>query len=110
MEAPGELVHAMSGLVTAVAGFDGAGGAIGYSVFYYADMMYANPDIKLLSVDGVTPSNETIADGTYPFVNDFYVVIRSDEPADSPARILRDWLLTDEGTELLKSANYVPIR
>ena len=110
MEAPGELVSGMEGLVTAVAEFDGAGDAIGYSVFYYADMMYANPDVKLLSVDGVMPSNETIASGAYPFVNDFYVVIHADEPEGSPARILRDWLLTDKGAELMRSANYVPIR
>jgi phosphate transport system substrate-binding protein len=57
-----------------------------------------------------SPSNETIASGAYPFVNDFYVVIRSDEPEDSPARTLRDWLLSDEGAELMRAANYVPIR
>ena len=110
MQPPIELIpSAMEGLIEAVAGFDGAGGAIGYSVFYYADLMYANPDIKLLSVDGIAPSNESIGSGAYPFVNDFYVVIKSNEPDGSPVRILRDWLLTDEGAALMKEANYVPI-
>ncbi|MCL2110895.1 MAG: substrate-binding domain-containing protein [Clostridiales bacterium] len=110
MDPPSELVPgSMGGLIEAVAGFDGSGGAIGYSVFYYADLMYANPDLKLLSVDGIAPSFDTIASGEYPFVNDFYVVIRTNEPKNSPARILRDWLLTEEGAALLKSANYVPV-
>ena len=110
MQAPTELVPGMmSGLIEAVAGFNSDGGAIGYSVFYYADLMYANPDIKILSVDGVTPSNGTIGSGDYPFVNDFYVVIRANDPEDSPARILRDWLLSDEGAALMREANYVPI-
>ena len=34
-------------------------------------------------------------------------MIRADEPADSPVRALRDWLLTDEGKRLLEEENYV---
>ena len=110
-EPPIELVmSSMSGLIEEVAAFDGSGGAIGYSVFYYADLMFANPDLKLLSVDGVQPSNDSIQNGDYPLVNDFYIVIRADAPEDSPARLLRDWFLTDEGTALLLAENYVPVR
>ena len=111
MDPPSELVPtSMGGLIEAVAGFDGSGGAIGYSVFYYADLMYANPDLKLLSVDGIAPSFDSIAGSEYPFINDFFVVIREDAPEDSPARLLRDWLLTDEGAALLRDAKYVPVR
>jgi hypothetical protein len=39
---------------------------------------------KILAVDGIAPTNETIADGTYPYTNDFYVVIRKDAAEDSP--------------------------
>ena len=110
MKPPVELVPAsMSGFIEAVAGFDGSGGAIGYSVFYYADLMYANPDLKILSVDGVAPSFDSISGGEYPLINDFYIVIRADAPSGSPERLLRDWLLTDEGAALLKEARYVPV-
>jgi len=108
MDPPRELfVGTMGGLIDAVAGFDGSGAAIGYSVYYYANLMYANPDLKLIAVDGVEPTNETIEDKSYPLTNDFYVVIRADTPADSPVRALRDWLLTDEGRRLLEEENYV---
>jgi len=50
----------MFALIEGVSAYDGTGGAIGYSVFYYASLMYANPDIKLLSVNGIAPSNESI--------------------------------------------------
>jgi phosphate transport system substrate-binding protein len=111
MDPPTELIPgSMAGLIEAVASFNGSGGAIGYSVYYYANLMYANPDLKLLSVDGVSPSTESIKSGEYPLVNDFYVVIRSSEPEGSPARLLRDWLLTDAGTDTLTAANYIPIR
>ena len=111
MNPPTELiVGGMEGLIEAVAAYDGSGGAIGYSVFYYADLMYANPDLKLLSVDGVAPSYDSIFTEEYPLINDFYVVIKADSPRGSPERLLRDWLLSEEGAALMKSARYVPAR
>ncbi len=108
MDPPKELqVGTMGGLIDSVAAFDGSGSALGYSVYYYANLMYGNPNLKLLSVDGVAPSNKSIETGEYPLTNDFYVVIRADEPEDSPVRALRDWLLTDEGRALLEAENYV---
>ena len=109
MEPPSELRPAgMGALIDAVAEYDGSGGAIGFSVYYYANLMYENPDLKLLAVDGVEPSAQSIGDGSYPLVNDFYVVIRKSEPENSPARLLRDWLLTDDGRQVLVETNYVP--
>lgn len=108
MDPPTELKQAtMGGLIDAVAEYDGEGSSIGYSVYYYANLMHANPSLKLLSVDGVAPSNESIENGTYPLTNDFYVVIRASESEDSPVRELRDWLLSDEGRKILEDANYV---
>ena len=109
MEPPTELRPGMMGeLIDAVAEYDGSGGAIGFSVYYYAQQMYTNPNLKLLAVDGVEPTASTIGDGSYPLVNAFYLVLPRDAPGDSPARLLRDWLLTDAGSALLGKAGYVP--
>ncbi|MDR1797380.1 MAG: substrate-binding domain-containing protein [Clostridiales Family XIII bacterium] len=104
-----EVATAMGDLVEGIAEFGNGGGAIGYSVFYYADRMYAAPDVKMLAVDGVVPSNESIADGSYPLTSDFYAAIRADLPEDAPARLVYDWLLTEEGAALLREAGYVPV-
>ena len=53
-------------------------------------------------------SDATIADQSYPLLNPFYVAIRADEPADSPARQVRDWLLTEEGRQTIAEAGYIP--
>ena len=63
----------------------------------------------LYPVDGIMPSNSTIQDGSYPYVNDFYAVIRDDEPEDSPARLLFDWLTSEGGQELIAETGYVPV-
>ena len=106
-EAPSEFVIGeMGGLVDAVAVYDGAEDAIGYNVYYYVSRMKLDENIRLLEVGGVAPSTETISSGAYPFVNDFFAVIRADAPKDSPERILFDWMLTEEGQQLVAHEGY----
>ena len=64
----------------------------------------------MLAVDGVLPSDQTIADGSYPLLNEYYVVIRAEEAEDSPARRLRDWILTAEGKAAMEKAGYIPVQ
>ena len=71
-----------------------------------AEEMGLEPKDKILSVDGVAPSNETISDGSYPLTNDFYVVIRKSAEKDSPERILYNWVCSEQGRELVEKENY----
>lgn len=67
MEAPTELAPAsMGGLVDSVAAYNNSANAIGFSVYYYIDQMYSQPGLRLLAVEGVEPSNDTIAAQEYP--------------------------------------------
>lgn len=97
----------MGELLDKVAAYDNSGNALGYSVYYYARNMYQRPNLRFLSVNGVAPTSETIRDGSYPYGNAFYAAIRKDEPADSAARQLFDWLTTDEGQALINGLGYV---
>lgn len=110
MEAPADYqIGSMIGLLEAVADYDNSKDALGYTVYYYLTNMEGGKlnTSKLLSVDGVAPTNETIASGEYPYVNDFYVVIRKDAAADSPERVLYNWIISEQGKELAKRENYV---
>ncbi len=110
MDAPTELRPAEMGeLIDDLASYNNTKNALGFSVFYYVSEMYSQPGLKLMSCDGVTPSSETIASGEYPFVNDYFVAIRKDEPEDSPVRKLYNWILSDQGKAALKKAGYVPV-
>ena len=110
MTPPSELAPAAMGeLVDSIADYNNSANAIGFSVYYYIDQMYSKPGLRLLAVDGVTPSNDTLADGSYPLCNDFYAVIHPDAAADSPERILYDWLDTDAGQDCIKKSGYVAV-
>ena len=109
MDAPSELAPGgMGELVDQVASYNNTANALGFSVYYYIEQMYRQPGLKLLSVDGVAPTDATIENQSYPLCNDFFAVIRADAPADSPERLLYDWLTTDAGVQCLRTAGYVP--
>ena len=110
MEAPEETkIGSMIGLLEAVADYDNSKDALGYTVYYYLTNMEGEKlgRSKILAVDGIDPTNETIASGEYPYVNDFYVVIRKDSSEDSPERILYNWIVSEQGKELARRENYV---
>lgn len=110
MDPPTELAPAAMGeLVDSIAAYNNSANAIGFSVYYYIDQMYSQPGLRLLAVDDVTPSNDTIADESYPLCNEFYAVIHPDAAADSPERILYDWLDTDAGQDCIKKSGYVAV-
>ena len=98
----------MGDLLNVLSSYNDEATAIGYSVFYYAKKMYQVPGLKLLNIDNITPSDETISNGTYPFLNTFYLVIREDTPKDSDTQKLYDFILSDKGKQALIDSGYIP--
>ena len=117
MEAPKEdLVDTMFEVVNLVSNYDNGENAIGYSYYYYVATMFKDIDraitdrIKLLSIDGVKPSDETIKDDTYPLQTAYYIVINKNEPEGSNTRKLVDAMLSTRGQSVAKEAGYVSVK
>lgn len=104
-----QRIETMEGMVDAIKeDYDNTKMAIGYSVYYYVDAMMGTGGLKFLKVDGIEPSNETIASGKYPLINDFYAVLRKDSPQSAVE--IRDWLISEEGQNFVRECGYVPVR
>lgn len=108
-----ETSYTMSNVLTDVMAAktdDPVGYALGYSIYYYyhnMDLFYdVHNNLKLLAIDGVMPTDETIADGSYPLSNNTYVVLRKDTPADAPARKMAEFMLTEAGQQCVENAGY----
>jgi phosphate transport system substrate-binding protein len=106
IDAPNMMIPTMMGVINRV-GTDPAG--LGYSVYYYTVALAPDPAIRHAAIEGVLPTPETIADGSYPLRTEVYIVVQADTPDDSPALVLRDWLLTGDGQALIAESGYVPI-
>lgn len=111
MEVPQNLeLTNMSGLIDKIASYENSKNSIGYSIYLYAKEQYVKDSIKFLSINGVYPSDETIADGSYPLSKIVYAIYRKDEPQDSNTRKLVDWLKTEEGQKTVEAGGYVPLK
>ncbi len=65
--------------------------AIGYSIMTYLRDVYSKEELLAFSLEGYAATPENVAARNYPLGTQGYVVIRSDEPENSPARRLFDW-------------------
>lgn len=111
MKAPQELyIEGMGTLIESVAEYSNETCSIGYTYCYYMNNLYRNPDIKLIRINGTEPSDENLKNGSYPFTVPYYEIIRLDEPEDSFASELFEYMLTDEGQETVKQAGYCPAK
>ena len=102
-----EVAQGMGGIVRKVAYYQNNKGAIGYTFRYYVTKMNPHKGIKLLAIEGVAPTVETIRDGRYPFAVDVYMVTR-ENPNEQTQKIVR-WFLSPPGQSLVEDVGYVPL-
>lgn len=117
MEPPKEdLIDSMFAIINLVSDYDNGTNSIGYSYYYYATTMFETIDksisdrIKLLSINGVEPNNETIKKEEYPLETAYYIVIRKDEPENSDTRKLVEAMLSKRGQAIAEEVGYVGVK
>ena len=84
------------------------GASIGFSFRYYMDGIVENDAVKMLSLNGVFPSPENIRNRSYPIVAQFYAIYRADND-NINIPVLIDWILSDEGQQLIEESGYIRI-
>ena len=109
MEAPKDMVNdLMAGIIERVSNYKSKSNSIGFSFRYYVEGIIKNPDIKMLSIDGVKPTAENIKNGAYPAVTPIYAVTYKENTNDN-VDILLDWILSSEGQYIINETGYVGI-
>ena len=110
MTPPTEQVNdLMSGIIDKVSDYRSKSNSIGFSFRYYVEGIIQNPDIKMISIDGVKPTVENIKNGTYPITTPLYAVSYKDNPNPN-VKILLDWILSDEGQKIIEDTGYVGVQ
>jgi phosphate transport system substrate-binding protein len=102
------VVGGMGGIVEQVSDYRNYINAIGYSFLFFTSEMVRNDEIKLLSIDGVLPTRETIQSNKYPFSGTFYAITTGNETENTKRFI--EWILSEEGQYLVERTGYIPIR
>ncbi len=109
MEPPKEQkIGAMAEIIDAVASYDNASGALGFSYYYYVTNMHYQDAVKLIAVDNIYPTAETITSGMYPFISKTGVFFNKNQAEDSPVRQIAEWCRGQGGIKMAQDLGYVP--
>ena len=111
-----DRVGGMGGIIQQVASYRNYKNSIGFSFRFYASEMAANDQIRLLALDGVSPTKESIRDGSYPISDSFFAItaapIGAPDPRESNPNLnaFLDWILSEQGQQIVEDSGYVSIR
>lgn len=96
----------MADIVQQVGNYDNGRYALGYSYLFYVNQLFKQAGLKVLKVDGVTPTQESMRANLYPFTVHYYAVYRK---GDSEAERFAQWLIGEEGQQCVQQAGYIPL-
>lgn len=109
MEAPKELINDfMIGIIERVSDYRSTTASIGFSFRYYVEGIIKNPNIKMISIDGIAPTVENIKNGKYPITTGLYAVSYENNENENVQKLI-DWVLSSEGQEIIEKTGYVGI-
>ncbi|MBE6618040.1 MAG: hypothetical protein E7627_08925 [Ruminococcaceae bacterium] len=104
-----EVIGGMGEIIEEVADYKSRSNSIGFSFRYYVEGIIQNPDIKVISVDGVHPSVENIQNETYPIIAPVYAVTYEGNTNENVDKLI-EWVLSDEGQYIIRETGYVGMK
>lgn len=104
-----EVVDGMGGIINRTANYTNYKNSIGYSFLFFATQMAENDQIKILSIEGIQPNEQTIKDETYPFSGAFYAVTIKEHKSHENVDRLIDWILSPQGQYLVEETGYIAL-
>ena len=75
----------------------------------YASLASVKDTVKALKVAGVTPSEDTVKDGSYLIQRPFVLVIKEGTELSQAAQAFFDYVTSDEANEVITAAGVVPV-
>jgi len=84
--------------------------AICYTFNNYKNLQARVPDneVPVIAINGIFPNENTVKNGTYPFISKVYVTIRSDLDRNSMAYKLYEWLQTENAKSTIIECGFIP--
>lgn len=76
----------------------------------YASVASVKESVKLVSIEGVAPTTETIQDGEYQIQRNFVLVTRKDVPLSKAAQEFFDFATGGQADSLITEAGAVPVK
>ena len=75
----------------------------------YASLSAVSDSVKVVTVNGVAPSEATVLDGTYLVQRPFVLATRTGEPLSEAAQMFFDYITSPDANEIIAGAGAVPV-
>jgi len=104
-----EIIGGMGELTERVASYRDSVTSIGFTFKFFLTSMTANADkVKILAINGIEPTDETIASGLYPYTTNLYAIsVKSNKK--STVQPFIEWMLGEQGQYIIEQIGYVPM-
>lgn len=96
-----DKLSGQDGVFTSKVSYDNRPGAIGYSLYSKDPISGIGGKRQLLSVGGVLPTDETIANGSYPYSKAICIYTSAGLGKSDITQIVFEWLQSEQGAEFL---------
>ena len=109
-----ELVMGKDALIANTAILQPSNGAVRTAVattpyaIAYLSFGYLDETVKKLSVDGVAPTEENVANGSYPVVRSLNMLTKG--APEGVVKSFLDFILSDAGQTIVKAEGYLPLK
>lgn len=100
-----ETVSAMEGVIKEVAQYNNEDGAIGYTFRYFLEGLNQEKGVKMLSVNGVYPTLDSIEDDTYPLTVDLCLITRKND-SNLNVQKMKEFILSEDGQYIVHQTGY----
>ena len=106
LDFPANEVATMGGIFPEIRNENG----ICYTFNAYKELQARVPDsdVPKIAINGIFPDENTVRNGSYPFISKVHVAIRTDLDRNSMAYKLYEWLQTENAKPLLKECGFIP--
>lgn len=74
----------------------------------YASLASVKDSVKVVAVDGVIPTEQTVEDGSYAVQRPFVLVTRTDVPLSAVAQRFFDYAVSGEANDIIVAAGVIP--
>ena len=76
----------------------------------YASLASVKNTVKAVDVDGVTPTEETVKNGSYKIQRPFVLVTKNDVALSDAAQAFFDYVTSEKANEIIASAGAIPVK
>jgi phosphate transport system substrate-binding protein len=82
-----------------------------YTFNNYKDMVVRGPgkEVAMLAVNDIVPDEQSVKNGTFPFIAEVHVAVRSDLNHNSFAYKVFEWLQTKNVNTVLTDCGFIPM-